>query len=435
MKICFLLPVNGRSGGMFTVYEHAKGLIRLGHDVHIVFQDEMAPLVIDAYPDMGKVPRFRLSQISPNDRYDYAIATWWETVYALHRISATRYGYFVQGFEPDFYFAPMRNYKPLVEATYREDLDFFAISEALVRYLSTGFGSSGALIRNTIDFERFYNAKPLVQKGDRLRVLIEGPPGLPFKRVAEAFNALKGLTELEVFFLSSGGKPHEGWKVDHFYEAVPYQQVPEIYASCDILLKLSATESFSLPVLEMFAAGGTAIVSGFPGHDEYIKDGVNALVVPIQEPGLAREALLRLMADPKLLAALRAHARLTCEGFVRWEQSTSAFEVILADRLQQRVVQSFGKEVEHFRTFYEDLKILELAYNQVPLLEHQKATFYTEIERLRTEIERLREEVRDTNKELKDARLILNSMTSGLSWKIGRVLTAPARGVRAALKR
>lgn len=54
---------------------------------------------------------------------------------------------------------------------------------------------------------------------------------------------------------------------------------PEIYRSCDVIVKLSYIEGMFGPPLEMFHCGGTAIVYDVTGHDEYIVHEKNALVV------------------------------------------------------------------------------------------------------------------------------------------------------------
>jgi hypothetical protein len=43
--------------------------------------------------------------------------------------------------------------------------------------------------------------------------------------------------------------------------------------------------------MEMMACDGTAVVGNCTGHDEYIIDGVNALVVPLGNIAAAQAAL------------------------------------------------------------------------------------------------------------------------------------------------
>jgi len=59
--------------------------------------------------------------------------------------------------------------------------------------------------------------------------------------------------------------------VDKCFSRVAIEKTPEIYRSCDVLVKLSYVEGMFGPPLEMFHCGGTAIVYDVTGHDEYIK--------------------------------------------------------------------------------------------------------------------------------------------------------------------
>ena len=87
--------------------------------------------------------------------------------------------------------------------------------------------------------------------------------------------------------MSYNAKPKDWYRVDRFFHRVPYEQVPNIYAQCDILVKTSLLESFSYPPLEMMATGGYVVALENDGNKEYLKDGYNVLFYP---KGLVQEA-------------------------------------------------------------------------------------------------------------------------------------------------
>src|SRR6185503_2631305 len=125
--------------------------------------------------------------------------------------------------------------------------------------------------------EWFRDVAPRIpRRGGRVRMLVEGSAAYACKRIPLAFAVLAEVPEAETIYLTPDGRGHPHWRIDHAFAKVPYREVPSIYASCDILLKLSSEESFALPVLETFASGGTAVVSAFRGHAEYIGHGHNA---------------------------------------------------------------------------------------------------------------------------------------------------------------
>ncbi|MNI59766.1 Glycosyl transferases group 1 [compost metagenome] len=84
--------------------------------------------------------------------------------------------------------------------------------------------------------------------------------------------------KFEVWYLSYSGAPKDWYKVDKFFNKVPYDEVGEIYSQCDILIKSSLLESFSYPPLEMMATGGIAIVAPNAGNVEYLKHEENCML-------------------------------------------------------------------------------------------------------------------------------------------------------------
>jgi len=110
---------------------------------------------------------------------------------------------------------------------------------------------------------------------------------------------------------------------------MPQSAMPDVYRSCDLLLRLSRVEGCTLPPLEMFHCGGTTITSDVTGHEEYMIDGHNCLVVDTRDPNEAREALSRLTNDRDLLARLKANARSTAASWPDWETSSTRFAAFL----------------------------------------------------------------------------------------------------------
>src|SRR5208283_4143701 len=120
---------------------------------------------------------------------------------------------------------------------------------------------------------------------------------------------------------------------DRFLERVPVEKMREVYSSCDILLKLSKSESFGLPPLEMMACGGVCVVSRIAGHEEYIKDGVNALMVAPDDIEGARSALRRLMEDRELREQIRANGLITASERA-WEPAIDRLEGYFSNAIE-----------------------------------------------------------------------------------------------------
>src|SRR6266550_1779586 len=118
-KVGFILPVNGISGGMYVVYQHAHHLASRGYSVEILFSSTSHGLEVTSFPGFS-IPTVSLAQARAEGRtYDLLIATGWGTFYDLFGLRASRYGYFCQSDERRFYADPNDPRIAWVDFTYR----------------------------------------------------------------------------------------------------------------------------------------------------------------------------------------------------------------------------------------------------------------------------------------------------------------------------
>jgi glycosyltransferase involved in cell wall biosynthesis len=90
--------------------------------------------------------------------------------------------------------------------------------------------------------------------------------------------------------------------------------VPALMAHHDALLfPVRWSEPFGLVPLEAMAHGLPVVATALGGQDEYLRDGENALVVPVDDPGAVAAAVRRLHGEPGLRERLRAGGRATAE--------------------------------------------------------------------------------------------------------------------------
>jgi glycosyltransferase involved in cell wall biosynthesis len=200
----------------------------------------------------------------------------------------------------------------------------------------SGAGHTPVLVPNGVDLAAFANARPILPDRRGVLRVLEGPVSAPHKRVEATIGLLRTIEGLEIVHMAADGS-RPATPVDHALGAVPHGEVPGVYVACDILVKLSAQEAFPLPVLEQFAAGGTAVVARYPGAEQIIADGVNAILVDREAPEDGTRAALReLMADPDRLAAMQRAARVTAARF-DWAQVSGNFAKHLLVAAPRRV--------------------------------------------------------------------------------------------------
>lgn len=335
-KIAFLLGVPEINGGTYVVFEHAVRLKRKGNRVFIVTHEPIAPERYAWHPDAQKLEWVTFAGVA-GDRFDFAVATWWQSALHLGLIRADTYLYFVQSIETRFFppddriaFEAAFN-KHLAESTYRLPLPVITEARWIRRYLQERYGHDAQLVRNGIRKE-IYTGKGFChapRQHGRLRVLVEGPIGVAYKNVTLAVSLSRRSEADEVWLLTSSAVDAlEG--VDRVFSQVPIGETPPIYRSCDVLVKLSTVEGMFGPPLEMFHCGGTAVVFAVTGHDEYIRHDVNSLVVPAGDGDGVVDGLNRLKRQPDLLERLKQGARETAQKWPDWETASAAFENALA---------------------------------------------------------------------------------------------------------
>jgi hypothetical protein len=102
-------------------------------------------------------------------------------------------------------------------------------------------------------------------------------------------------------------------------------EVASVYRSCDVLVKLSYVEGMFGPPLEIFHCGGTAIVYDVNGYEEYMRDGLNSLIVPTGSEQGVMNAISLLKTSPDTLARLKKGALSTAADWIDWDNSSMQF--------------------------------------------------------------------------------------------------------------
>lgn len=266
-------------------------------------------------------------------RYDLALATWWQTASALGQLRAARHAVLLQSFEQRFY---------------REDAPFEALGAEMVLSLPAAFivvapwmrellfelrpDVGCAVVPNGIDKAIFTAPARTAERTGPLRVLIEGQPDLWFKGVQSAVSAVAQMSEpAEVTLLApSLGDYAPGPAVARVVGGLDAAGVAAVYRETDVILKLSRVESLGLAPLEAFHAGVPCVVTPYTGHEEYVVHGVNGLVVGFDDVPATSRALDLLARDRVLLDRLSHGASETARGWPTPSRSTE----LLASELQ-----------------------------------------------------------------------------------------------------
>jgi glycosyltransferase involved in cell wall biosynthesis len=100
------------------------------------------------------------------------------------------------------------------------------------------------------------------------------------------------------------------------------------YASADVFLFPSRSETFGNVLLEAMASGVPTVAFDYAGARQHLRHEENGLSVPFNDPAAWQEQALRLAGDPELRQRLGAAARITAEQ-VAWDPIVQRFETLL----------------------------------------------------------------------------------------------------------
>ena len=314
------------SGGTYVIIQHASYLSECGYNVTLAVQQPFSADTLE-WHDKASILRCIPFEDGKLEQFDLVIATWWETALELHNFNASRFAYFVQSIESRFYPAGEVRLRALVDATYKLPCAYVTEANWIRDHLATGYGHEVALVPNGIRKDIYRTTGKSIAPRDsnrQPRVLVEGPFGVSFKNTALGLRLAREAGAKDIWVLT--GTPVK-WipGVSRVFSRVPIHATPEIYRSCDILVKLSTVEGMFGPPLEIFHCGGTAIVSDVTGHDEYIVDDQNARVIQRGDMDGFVKTLRHLLNNRTDLMRLQGGAQKTAEAWMSWDESSTAF--------------------------------------------------------------------------------------------------------------
>jgi O-antigen biosynthesis protein len=346
VKVAFLVNDLQLSGGVSVIIEHARRLSAIdGWDVSLVLVREQEASHWHGYEHLPHLHVVSREQ-AVADRYDIAIATWWETAFSLFEIAAERYAYFVQSIEDRFYedyYDPAR-----LGAGLTLDLPVAFITEAqwIADTLATLRPDAPCyLVRNGIDKEIFSVPERISpQLGEPLRILVEGSPHSWFKHLRTTIDVVAAMREPHRAVVVTGDPSAVG-KVpaDDVIGPLSHREMADVYGCTDVVVKLSSVEGMFGPPLEGFHRGATCVVTPVTGHEEYVEHGFNGLLADWEDiRGTARQLDL-LARDRELLHYLRCNALETARAWPSWDQASDFMAAaLLAIRRQPQTTSAVG---------------------------------------------------------------------------------------------
>ncbi len=331
----FLLYDYRISGGANVIFEHAYYASKQGVDVTFITISGQGKNEASWHPHAAGFNYAQLDK-AKECSFDVVIATEWRSAYDAGKLTAKKYIYFVQSLESRFFKDRECLLAYLADNSY--ELPFVYITEAhwIRDYLKQQYGQSAVVVRNGIDKGGFRpdGRGAVAKKSNKLRFLVEGSVHNWLKNVDKTIMLCRKAGVDELWLVTPDNiTDYQG--ADRVFSRVRSEKMPEIYRSCDVLVKLSLVEGMFGPPLEMFHCGGTAIVYDVEGADEYIESGVNSIMIKKNDEEAVLAAIRQVKADRLLLDRLKTGASKTAAEWPGWEQASQVFFETVAGTSEQ----------------------------------------------------------------------------------------------------
>lgn len=318
MKIAFLIGDTAIGGGTYVILQHALFLHKSGHAVTILYLFNQCTPWHEAFDvlnfsDLNKTPC--------DAQFDIAIGTWWKTVFYLEHIDAKKKIYFVQSIESYFVKDDSNDLKKKINSTYEVGLPVITEASWIQKFLKKKYNTESMLVPNGVRKDYLF---PRQGQCLKKRILIEGPVDVDFKNVPRTIALCRKNTSWEIWLLTSS--PISRFPgVSKVFSNIAASKVGDIYRECDILVKLSYVEGMFGPPLEMFHCGGTAIAYNVTGHDEYMHNNYNSIIIQEGNEKDLTTALCTIQNSPQVLARLKKNALITASLWPDWTFSSQKF--------------------------------------------------------------------------------------------------------------
>lgn len=131
--------------------------------------------------------------------------------------------------------------------------------------------------------------------------------------LTDAFEALPESMDCKLVFVGDGPMKPKLEKQNNpdivFTGYKRGEELAEIYASCDLFVFPSITETFGNVILEGMSAGLPAVGYDAPGPRDIIKDGVTGFVIPEVTAEAMTNAVMKAIGSPDALAKMRIEVR------------------------------------------------------------------------------------------------------------------------------
>jgi len=343
LRISFIIPFTGMTGGIAVVLEYYRQLTAMGHDVNIFYplisyRQFIPPgplwkkIIIAAKRFLSNLIRFRraiplFSEDIPVKpvlwignmfipRADAVIATAWPTAYNIAGLSSNkgRKFYFVQHYEV------WSGRADMVDASYRLPLGVVTIAPWLTELMKEKFGRGDVTeIHNGIRLDKFY--PPANRDFNRPSILLMAHE-LEWKGTKDAIEALTAVKEryplVTVRMFGQCARPNAPFDFE-YHQDPSHEELLSLYQGAAIFIFPSHREGWGLTPVEAMACK-CALVATNVGCIPVINNGRNLILTEIRNPQSIADGVVKLLEDKALMENIASEGLRSVQG-LDWARS------------------------------------------------------------------------------------------------------------------
>jgi len=338
MKIAFVLPGRGRSGGVRSTSIVAKELSARGHQVRVLWRQPPRTLssmyrsvrdkiVPGGTPDWlnqfpGTLESFkdiRECSFEPSQIIVGVGMAMSSELALLDRLPNPKIQY-LHGATPwdqELMARTLRlPFPKILVATYlREIVAMHGSAEVL------------GIVHNGVDQREYFSSAPETERNGIGMIYSSDPPKGPDTTLAviKKMSILRPHIPIRLF-----GAERKPWAMRRvsYWKSPSVEQAREIYSRSLVWVVASRAEGFSLPILEAMACGCAVVATDCGGPSDIIRDRENGLLVPVGDVDGIVERVRELLDNSALRDRVRKMSHETAQRYT-WEKCINDLEAAI----------------------------------------------------------------------------------------------------------
>ena len=347
-RINFILPFKPRrpAGGFRVMYEYANRFAQKGYKVHLTFPihtpymnyrlpyyvrklitliekfDKDKWFVFDPTITMSYVPKV-------DDKYiidsDIIITTWWSTVLESSKLSKDKGGVInlIQGFEN------WEGHENLLYESYNlPNVVNIVVANYLEKIVNQHTDKETIVIPNAISEDKFFLYNPIEDRNPYHVIMTYSEQEIKGSvygiRALEIVKAKFPQLTVTLFGVCVAPSNLPEW-ISFFRNP---SNLCELYNQNSIILSNSFTEGFPLTPAEGMLCGCALICTDIEGHREYAIEHETAILVPIKQPEVMANAILKLLENNSMRISLAQRGQKYIRKY-SWDNSFRAMKNVV----------------------------------------------------------------------------------------------------------